>query len=150
MQFLSVKPSLSGKIFRVKVKVQVFDAINSIWEIAVILSLISDWCVKIKWSNWPESAIFSVSEDRKENATAWNIRKFTNTMILVSSAEGGIRKKIKYSSTPDGCRGTRWSFLNMLDCYHQRPFRVPVNRSFGRQTSGYCGQWTIMQWQFIR
>ena len=60
--------------FRVKEKVQHLDAVPSIWETAVILSLISDWCVKIKWSDWPGSAIFSVPEDRKENATAWKIR----------------------------------------------------------------------------
>ena len=32
----------------------------------------------------------------------------------MSSAEGGIREKIKCRSTPDGCTGTRWSFLIML------------------------------------
>ena len=113
MQFLSVNPSLSGKIvisqflnqgsfhfnlsiasqfrlilesfihviilsrtFRPKDKVQVLDAVTSIWESAVTLSLISDWCVKIKWSDWPQSAFFSVPEDRKENATIRNTRKF--------------------------------------------------------------------------
>ena len=89
-----------SRTFRVKEKVQVLNAVTSIWESAVILSLISDWCVKIKWSDWPGSAIFSVPEDRKENATAWNIRKFTNTMILVSSTEGGIREKDKMSFNP--------------------------------------------------
>ena len=103
MQFLSVKPSLSGKTviskflnqgsfhfnhsiasqlslileyfilvimqsrtFRVKEKVQVLDAITSNRESAVFLSLISDCCIKVKWSNWPESAIFDVPEARKK------------------------------------------------------------------------------------
>ena len=36
----------------------------------VILSLTSDWSVKIKWYDWPGPAIFTVPEDRKENAAA--------------------------------------------------------------------------------
>ena len=51
--------------FRVKVKVHVLEAVTSIWESAVILALISDWCVKIKWSDWTGDAIFSVTEDKK-------------------------------------------------------------------------------------
>ena len=93
-----------SRTFQVKEKVQVLDAVTSIWESAVILSLISDWCVKIKWSDWAGSAIFSVPEDRKENATAWNIRKFYehNDTCVISK----IREKVKYRSTPDGCTGT--------------------------------------------
>ena len=53
------------RTFRVKVKVHVLDAFTSIWESAVNLALISDWCVKIKWSDWTGSAIFSVKEDEK-------------------------------------------------------------------------------------
>ena len=67
---------MQGKTFRLKEKVQVLDAVTSIWKSAVILSLISDWSLKVKWSDWPESAIISVPEDSKENAAAWNIRKF--------------------------------------------------------------------------
>ena len=62
----------------------------------------------IKWSDWPVSAIFSVPEDRKVNAAAWNIWK------LHEHNEGWIRKRRSYPSTPDGCTGTWWSFANML------------------------------------
>ena len=103
-----------GRTFRVKEKVQVLDVVTSIWESAVILSLISVWCVRIKWSDWPGNAISGVPEDRKKTQQHGIYENSTNTMIFVSSAEGRIREKIKHRSTPDGCTGTRWSFLNML------------------------------------
>ena len=136
MQFLSVKPSLSGKTvisqflnqalfhfnhsiasqlshilesfivvitlgrtFWVKEKIQVLDAVTSIWKRAVILSLISDWCVKIKLSDWPGSAIFSVSEERNENASAWNIRKFHehNDTCVISTWRNSRKDKISFN-----------------------------------------------------
>ena len=140
MQFLSVKPSLSGKLFisqflnqgsfhfnhsiapqfshilesfirvimlcrtfRVKELVQILDAATSICESAVILSLISDWCVNIKWSDWPGTAIFSVDRRQKRKCNSMEYKKNLRT-----------REKIKYRSTPDGYTGTRWSFLNIL------------------------------------
>ena len=70
-----------------------------IWESAVILSLISDWCVKIKWSDWPGSAIFSGPEDRKENATAWNIRKFHehNDTCVISRRRNSRKDRISFN-----------------------------------------------------
>ena len=88
-----------SRTFRVREKVQVLDAVTSIWESAVILSLISDWCVKIKWSDWPGSAIFSVPEDRKENATAWNIRKYHehNDTCVISRRRSSRKDKISFN-----------------------------------------------------
>ena len=85
--------------FRVQVKVQVLDAITSLWESAVILSLISDWCVKIKWSDWPGSAIFIVREERKENATAWKIRKLHehNDTCVISRRWNSRKDKISFN-----------------------------------------------------
>ena len=151
MQFLSVKPSLSGKTvisqfmdqgtfrfnhsiahqfshklesfiraimlsrtFRVKEKVQVIDAVISIRESAVFLSLISDWCVKIKWSDWPGSAIFSVPKDRKENPTAWNIRKIhEHNDTCVISMRRKLRKD-KISFNPRRLHSNSMVLLNML------------------------------------
>ena len=88
-----------SRTFRVKGKIQVLDAVTSIWESAKILSLISDWCVKNEWSDWPGSAIFSVPENRKENATAWNIRKFyEDNHTCVNSRRRNSRKdKISFN-----------------------------------------------------
>ena len=104
------------RTFRVKEKVQVLDAVTSNWERAVILSLIKGilCSVKIIWSHWPGNAIFSVPEDGKENAAAWSIGKFhEHSDTCVFSGRRNSRKK-NCRSTPDGCTGTRWSFLNML------------------------------------
>ena len=88
-----------SRTFRVKEKVQVLDAVTSIWESAVILSLISDWCVNIKWSDWPGSAIFGVPEDIKENATVWNIRKFHEHIdtCVISRRKNSRKDKISFN-----------------------------------------------------
>ena len=65
-----------SRVFRAKEKVQVLDAVLSIWVSSVVLSIISGWCVKIKWSDWSGSAILSDPEDRKESAAALNIGNF--------------------------------------------------------------------------
>ena len=81
-------------------KVKVLDAVTSIWESAVILSFISDWCVKINWPDFPGNAIFRVPEDRKENATAWNIRKvhkYNDTCVI---SRRRISRKDKISFNP--------------------------------------------------
>ena len=86
--------------FRVKEKVQVLEAVTSIWESAVSLSLISDWCEKTSWSDWPGSAIFSVPEDRKENATAWNIKNFHKHIDTCVISRRRISRKDKISFNP--------------------------------------------------
>ena len=84
-----------SRTYCVKENVQVLDAVTSI----CIFSLISDWCVKVKWSDWPEYAIFNVPEDRKENAAAWNIRNFANNHTCVISRRRNSRKE-KQSFNP--------------------------------------------------
>ena len=88
-----------SRIFRVGEKVQVLDAVTSIWESAVILSLISDLCEKIKWSDWPGSATFSVPEDRKEDTTAWNMRKIHehNDNCVISRRRNSRKDKISFN-----------------------------------------------------
>ena len=103
-----------SRVFRVKEKVQVLDAVLSIWVSSVILSIISDWCVKIKWSDWSGSAIFSDPEDRKESAAALNIGNFHECIDTCVISRRPSSKKRSYCSKSNGCTGTRWSFSNML------------------------------------
>ena len=89
-----------GRTLLVNEKVQVLDVVASIWESAVTLSLISDWCVKIKWLDWPGSAIFSVPEDRQGNAGAWTIGKFheDNDTFVISRRGNSRKKKLSFNS----------------------------------------------------
>ena len=88
-----------SRTFRVKKKVQVLDSVTFIWESAKFLSLISDWCVMIKWSDWPGSAIFSVPEDKKESATSWKIRKFHehNDNYVISRRRNSRKDKLSFN-----------------------------------------------------
>ena len=91
-------PSCLGRIFLIKEKTQVLNAITSIWENFVSLTLINDWCVKINWSDWPGRVIFSVPEDRKENAAAWNVRKIHehNDTCVISKRPKSRKKKLSF------------------------------------------------------
>ena len=88
-----------SKTVWLKKKVQVLNTVTSDWESAKILSLISDWSVKINWSDWPRSAIFSVPEDSKENAAAWNIRKFHehNDTRVISRRRKSRKNKLSFN-----------------------------------------------------
>ena len=88
-----------SRTFRVKEKVQVLDAVTSNWKSAVILSLISDWAVKIKWSDWPGSAISSVPENSQENAAAWNKRKLheRNDSCAISRRRNSRKEKLSFN-----------------------------------------------------
>ena len=88
-----------SRIFRVKEKVQFLDVVTSIKECAVILSLISDWSVKINWSHWPGIAIFSVPEDSKKNAAAWNVRKFRehNDICVIGRRRNSRKEKLSFN-----------------------------------------------------
>jgi len=58
--------------------VQILDPATSIWESAKILSFVSDWCVRIKWVDWPykKKEDITVPEEDREDTNYWNIRKF--------------------------------------------------------------------------
>ena len=55
-----------SRIFRVKEKVQVLVAVTSIGESAVILSFISDWCVKIEGSEWSDVSSLVSQKTKKK------------------------------------------------------------------------------------
>ena len=85
-----------SRTFQVKEKVQVIDAVTSIWESAVNLSLFS---VKVKRSDWPGIEIFSVPVNRKENAASWKIRKTHehNYTCVISRRRISRKEKISFN-----------------------------------------------------
>ena len=54
---------------------------------------------QVEWSDWPGIAIFSVPGDRKENATAWKIRKFHehNDTCVISRRRNSRKDKISFN-----------------------------------------------------
>ena len=62
-------------------EIQVLDEVTSIWESAKVLSVVSDWSIKVKWINWPSSysrdgVLITVPENlRQLPASCWNVRK---------------------------------------------------------------------------
>ena len=97
--------------FRVNKKVQVLDAVTSILNTAVILSLISHWCLKTKWSVRPERAIFNVPEDGKENAATWNLGKFHehNDTCVISRRLNSRKEKLSFNP--------RWLHRDSMVCF---------------------------------
>lgn len=57
--------------------VQILDPATAIWESAKIISFVNDWCVTIKWVDWPykKKENITVPEEDRPDRNHWNIRK---------------------------------------------------------------------------
>ena len=60
--------------------VQILDPATSIWESAKIISLVIDWCVRIKWVDWSynKKEDITVPEVHRPEKNNWNIRNSHN------------------------------------------------------------------------
>ena len=66
-------------VFNVNETVQAVDVSTCIWEKAKIISIVSDWSVKVKWVDWSQYAeeIIEVPVSSRERGVEhWNIRKW--------------------------------------------------------------------------
>ena len=65
-------------------KIQVLDPTTFIWESAKIISYVSDWCVRIKWTEWPGIKHFDLTvpeKDRDDKVSTITIIQKLNFVI---------------------------------------------------------------------
>lgn len=86
------------EVFREGENVQAIDESVYIWANAKILARVSDWEVKVKWTDYPhcQPDIITVPEMSRHDREDWNIRKSQK----ISDEPETRRRNIRQMSTP--------------------------------------------------